>query len=70
MGYDADTMDDSNGDGDPANDDDYPFFTKDSIADDGSDPVGFYSIGTFSGVYGESYDVLQPPSTLCRSSRR
>ena len=24
-GYDADTMDDSNGDGDPANDDDYPF---------------------------------------------
>ena len=58
-GYDADTMDDSNGDGDPANDDDYPFFTKDDcdIADDGSDPVGFYSIGTFSGVYGESYDV-------------
>ena len=59
QGYDADTMDDSDGDGDPANDNDYPFFTKDDcdIADDGSDPAGYYSIGSFSGMTGESYDV-------------
>ena len=59
QGYDADTMDDSDGDGDPANDNDYAFFTKDDcdIADDGSDPAGYYSIGSFSGMTGESYDV-------------
>lgn len=61
-GYDADSMDDSNGDGNATNDDDYPFFSKEECADDGmslssgDDPAGFYSIGSFSGERG-AYDT-------------
>ena len=53
-GYDSDTMEDSNGDGDTTNDNDYPFFTKDDCewADGGDDPAGYYSIGSFSGEQG------------------
>ena len=54
-GYDADTMDDSDGDGNTTNDNDYPFFTKDDCewADGGDDPSGYYSIGSFSGDRGD-----------------
>ena len=61
-GYDADSMDDSDGDGDATNDADYPFFSKEECADDGmslssgDDPAGFYSIGSFSGERG-AYDT-------------
>ena len=63
QGYDADTMDDSDGDGDPANDNDYPFFTKEECADDGmsvssgDDPSGYYSIGELSNMEKGEYDV-------------
>ena len=63
QGYDADEMDDSDGDGDPANDNDYPFFEKEECADDGmsvssgDDPSGYYSIGSFTGEYDQSYEV-------------
>lgn len=61
-GYDADSMDDSDGDGNATNDPDYPFFSKEECADDGmslssgDDPAGFYSIGSFSGERG-AYDT-------------
>lgn len=63
QGYDADTMDDSDGDGDPANDNDYPFFTKEECADDGmsvssgDDPSGYYSIGELSNMEKGEYEV-------------
>ena len=63
QGYDADTMDDSDGDGDPANDNDYPFFTKEECADDGmsvssgDDPSGYYSIGELSKMEKGEYEV-------------
>ena len=63
QGYDADTMDDSDGDGDPANDNDYPFFTKEEFADDGmsvssgDDPSGYYSIGELSNMEKGEYEV-------------
>ena len=63
QGYDADTMEDSDGDGDPANDNDYPFFTKEECADDGmsvssgDDPSGYYSIGELSNMEKGEYEV-------------
>ena len=63
QGYDADTMDDSDGDGDPANDNAYPFFTKEECADDGmsvssgDDPSGYYSIGELSNMEKGEYEV-------------
>ena len=63
QGYDADTMDDSDGDGAPANDNDYPFFTKEECADDGmsvssgDDPSGYYSIGELSNMEKGEYEV-------------
>ena len=63
QGYDADTMDDSDGDGDPANDNDYPFLTKEECADDGmsvssgDDPSGYYSIGELSNMEKGEYEV-------------
>ena len=63
QGYDAATMDASDGDGDPANDNDYPFFTKEECADDGmsvssgDDPSGYYSIGELSNMEKGEYEV-------------
>ena len=68
QGYDADTMDDSDGDGDPANDNDYPFFTKEECADDGmsvssgDDPSGYYSIGELSNMEEGEYEVSSTSS--------
>ena len=63
QGYDADTIDYSDGDRDPANDNDYPFFTKEECADDGmsvssgDDPSGYYSIGELSNMEKGEYEV-------------
>ena len=68
QGYDADTMDDSDGDGDPANDNDIPFFTKEECADDGmsvssgDDPSGYYSIGELSIMEKGEYEVSSTSS--------
>ena len=67
-GYDADGMDDSDGDGNTTNDNDYPFFTKEECADDGmsvssgDDPSGFYSIGELNNMEKGEYEVSSTSS--------
>ena len=77
QGYDADEMDDSDGDGDPANDNDRPFFEKEECADDGMSVRSVVATTrrdtTASGpspasMISHTKSRPQPPSTLCRSS--